>query len=98
MDFIEAVINNNVEIVKEMLQQNAALPKLFLDDDKVSPLHFAAQHNSLEAANLLILAGADVHALTHYTQETPLDIARLHGHSSMIDLLSKATSKIAKCC
>lgn len=98
MNFIEAVINNNEEVVKKMLQQNEKLSMLFLDEDKISPLHFAAQHNALEAANLLILAGADVNARTQYTGETPLDIARLHGHRPMVELLSKSVKIAEKCC
>jgi uncharacterized protein len=85
-DLIDAIINNNLKRVKHLLQKKID-PNGYLDNAKLRPLHFAAQNNFLEAAQLLIAAGADPAARTEPDQETPLDMAKLHNSKSLIDLL-----------
>lgn len=82
---IEAVIANDSSQVEKLLRQGAN-PNGYEDEAKVTPLHFAAQHNSKASAELLILAGADLHAQTS-DGLTPLDIAKLHRHHEMVQLL-----------
>ena len=89
MELIDAIIENNIEVVRELLQ-NGADPNLCLDAAKVRPLHFAAQDNRIEIGQLLIASGADIDACTYPEGLTPLDIARLHGHAEFIELLSKS--------
>lgn len=84
-DLINAIVANDVNIVKELLEQGAN-PNLALDAAGVSPLHFAAQNNALKVAELLILAGANLKCKTE-EGETALDIARLHKHKDMVRLL-----------
>jgi uncharacterized protein len=91
MNFIDAVISNDVEVVRNYLKQGTD-PNMCLDGDNVTPLHFAAQHNALEVAKLLILAGAELHAKTTYGNETPLEVAKLHGHWQVVELIEKSTS------
>lgn len=93
MTFIDAVIKNDVKAVEGFLKQGID-PNMCLDGDNVTPLHFAAQHNCLEVAKLLILAGAKLYAKTTYGDETPLDIAKLHGHSQVIELIQKSVTPI----
>lgn len=86
MNLIDAVINNDIEMVRCLLEEGAD-PNEFMDDAQLRPMHFAAQNNNLVIAKLLITAGADVHARTVPDGETPLDIAKLHGHKEFIDLI-----------
>lgn len=85
---IEAVVDNNLTLIKDLLQKGVD-PNDYIDDAKLRPLHFAAQNNSLEAAKLLITAGADVNACTEPDGETALDIAKLYGHKKFVDFLAK---------
>ena len=85
-NLIKAVIENNVEHVNEFLNQGID-PNNTLDAAHVTPLHFAAQNNSLEIIPLLIEAGADLHAQTEPDGQTPLDIALLHQHEKVVQIL-----------
>jgi ankyrin repeat protein len=89
MDLIDAIIENNIEMVKELLQ-NGADPNTYLDDAMVRPLHFAAQDNRVEIGQLLIARGADLGAYTYPEKLTPLDVAKLHGHDEFIELLMQS--------
>ena len=86
MDLIDAVITNNVQITQKLLNEGAD-PNQLLDESGVTPLHFAAQNNSLNVVPLLVKAGAKVDAETTPDGQTPLDIAQLHGHSMMVKIL-----------
>lgn len=86
MDLIEAIIENNIEMVRELLQSGVD-PNLHLDAAKVRPLHFAAQDNLTEIGHLLIAYGADINAKTYPEDLTPLDVAELHGNVEFISLL-----------
>jgi ankyrin repeat protein len=88
MDLIDAIIENNIEMVKEFLQ-NGVDPNLCLDAARVCPLHFAAQDNRIEIGKLLIARGAHIDACTYPENLTPLDVAKLHGHTEFIELLMK---------
>lgn len=88
MDLIDAVIQNNVEEVRAILESGTD-PNTCLDPALVSPLHFAAQHNSIAVVSLLITAGAQIHAQTSLDGQTPLDIARLHRHEKMARVLEE---------
>jgi len=93
MDLIEAVIHNNASAVETLLQSGAD-PNFCQDIANITPLHFAAQHNSIEVVQLLLTAGANIHARTVPDGHTPFDIARLHKHQAMCDLLQKFTQQI----
>lgn len=86
MNLIDAVINNDIEMVRQLLEEGAD-PNVCIDEAQLRPLHFAAQNNSLEIAKLLITAGADVHARTIPDDETPLEVAKLHGHRAFVELI-----------
>jgi hypothetical protein len=85
---IAAVIKNNTRAVKELLQKGAD-PNGYLDLAKLRPLHFAAQNNSLEAAELLIAAGADVGARSEPDKDLPIKIAILHKNKKIFNLLQR---------
>lgn len=89
---IQAVINENVKTVKQLLQQGAD-PNGYEDADKIRPLHFVAQKKSdqaLQIARLLIRAGADTLAETEPDKQTPLEIAKLMSCDAMVIILSAA--------
>ena len=93
MRLIKAVIHNDVSLVKVLLCAGED-PNRCLDSAKVTPLHFAAQHNALEIIPILITAGANIHAKTVPDGQSPLDIAKLCGHQDMVELLENYVSKI----
>lgn len=86
MDLITATIENNIDEVKRLLELGVD-PNIYLDDAKLTPLHFAAQNNAIEIAMLLLEAGADPFASTSPDDETALNIANLHQHQQMVSLL-----------
>jgi ankyrin repeat protein len=55
----------------------------------MTALHWAAHHNDLETAKLLVNAGADVKAVNRY-KVTPLSLACTNGDTAMVELLLKA--------
>ncbi len=87
-DLIDAVLNNDVSRVQRLLEEGAD-PNQTDDDASVTPLHYAAQYNTLEIAKLLIAAGADLLAETD-DEQTPMQIAKLYGHVEMVELFSNA--------
>lgn len=85
-ELIDAITVRNKNKVTSLLQQGVS-PCGALDSANVTPLHFAAQSNAIEIIKLLILAGADVEAMTQPDGETAYDVARLHGHQEAMVLL-----------
>lgn len=86
MDLIAAVIHNDQHAVRHILAGGAD-PNFCHDRAKVTPLHHAAQHNAVEVVELLITAGANIHARTKPEGETPLDVAKKFQHQEMMALL-----------
>jgi len=84
-DLIEAVIIDDVAKVQQLLEKGVN-PDGFEDEAKVRPLHFAAQHNAIGSAQLLIAMGADINAQTTDGM-TPLKVAIIHSHYEIIALL-----------
>jgi ankyrin repeat protein len=58
------------------------------DHEGISPLHRAVQSGSLEAANLLIAAGAEIDRRERKWNGTPLSWAVVLGRPQMVDLLA----------
>lgn len=67
----------------------AAASEGTVDPDGSTPLHWAARHDDLKAAEALIKAGADVKAVNRYGV-TPMYLAALNGSAPMIRLLLDA--------
>ena len=93
MDLIEAVIANDPEAVKRLLEEGAD-PNECDEGTCIRPLHFAAQNNSLAVVPLLIAAGADLHATDEDDGDTALAIAKLHQNQEMVALLSKFSGQL----
>ncbi len=85
-DLISAVMENNAEQVQQLLNEGAD-PNRCLDQAKVTPLHYAAQHNALTCIPLLIEAGANLFSKTEPDGQIPVEISLLHQHRQVTQLL-----------
>lgn len=86
LTLINAVIANDADTVNELL--NAGIdPNDVLDEANITPLHYAAQNDSLLVVPLLIEAGADLYALTEPEGLTPLELAIMHGNYQVTQIL-----------
>lgn len=83
---IEAVISNDPKAVQHLIEQGAD-PNCFEDEAQIRPLHFASLYNAAKVIPMLILAGADIHAVTEYS-DTPLTVAKRHNHQQALNALS----------
>ena len=81
----DAKFGGNIEAVKQHLASGADVnaKKMHV---MLTPLHFAAQNNSREVAQLLVAEGADINAKDHGGW-TPLYNALWRGHKEMVELL-----------
>lgn len=79
---LDAVINNQADQVKTLLEQGADA-NCFEDSALVRPLHFAAVYDSADVIPILIAAGADIHAMTDCA-ETALTLAKRHNSSKVL--------------
>lgn len=89
MDLIEAIIHNDIAKVKELLEQGID-PNKADDWANVTPLHYAALLNEVEMVALLVAAGANTDSRDSLDEETPIDVARAHGHDKIVELLLRA--------
>lgn len=90
MDLIDAVMESNVDKVKEFLEEGSD-PNFYEDMVRVRPIHFAAQRqgtDALEVMKLLIAAGADPKAETD-DGVTAIDLAISLKNDAMIKFLLK---------
>ena len=86
-NLIDAVLDGNVDLLSKLLADGAN-PNASEDDAQITPLHFAAQNNQIKAADLLLNAGADIHAKTMPDGHTAYEIALLHGHTQLAQMLA----------
>ena len=83
---IEAVIRNDAEAVSEILNHGIN-PNHSLDSAQLTPLHHAAQANSLEVVPLLVEAGARLGSKTKPDGYTAIEVAFLHGNYKLAQTL-----------
>jgi ankyrin repeat protein len=74
MDLIDAIIQHDINTVKNLLQQGAN-PNLCEDKANLTPLHFAVIYRSPGIIPLLLAAGADPN-IQNEDGFTPLDLVR----------------------
>lgn len=84
--FIEAIRENDTVRVASYLLAGVD-PNFVEDGDGITPLHHAAQFDHPEVVEMLIIAGADIFALTTYEQYTPIEIACINENWTVAALL-----------
>jgi ankyrin repeat protein len=87
MLLIEAIIKNDITTVKKLLEKGVD-PNFCEDKAGITPLHFAAQNNTMEIVKLLIAAGADV-TIKNEEGLTAFDIAVILKNREIMDFLRK---------
>ncbi len=90
MELMDAVINNRINQVRELLTAGAD-PNATEDHCKITPLHFAAISDFIEVAHLLLEFGANPRAKTS-DGVTPLDDATTANSKAMIQLINSYLS------
>ena len=84
-DFLEAVKRGESHTVADLLRSRPELIRA-ADEYRKTGLHWAAETDQPETAELLIDAGADIEALTSWGA-TPLEWAAVMGNSRVADVL-----------
>ena len=84
---VDAVKNGKVDVVRTLLAKRVD-PNV-AETDGTTALHWAAHHDNLAAADLLIKAGANVRAANRYGA-TPLWLACINGSAPMVERLLNA--------
>ena len=87
MPLHSAIANRRVEIVKLLLEYNAAVNAAQADD--FTPLHEAAQNGLLDVTQWLLDRGAQVNACLSSNGKTPLALAIEHQHEDVAELLKR---------
>ncbi len=88
----DAAMSGDTELVRSLLRQaadvNAAQP------DGMTALHWAAENNAAELAEMLVYAGANLEAETRVGAYRPLHIASKAGNVAMVRVLLEAGGDI----
>jgi ankyrin repeat protein len=84
---IDTVKASQTSAVRTLLQQR--VDPNSADPDGTTALHWAAQKNNVEIADVLIHAGANAKAANRYGV-TPLSLAATNGNAAMLELLLKS--------
>src|SRR5579862_3073035 len=84
---IDAVKKSDAAAVRSLIAQHVDVKAI--EADGSTALHWAAQRDNAEIADLLIAAGANVRAASRYNI-TPLSLACTNGSAAMIERLLKA--------
>jgi ankyrin repeat protein len=84
----DAVMAGDLEAVRNLLRDGADVNEA--QGDGLTGLHWAARNNDVEAARLLLYAGANVAAKTRIGAHTPVLVASRGGHAEVLDVLLEA--------
>ena len=88
----DASMNGEVETVRSLLAGGADVNTA--QGDGMSALHWAAFHDDLALAQLLLEAEADVAAATRVGAITPLSLAASNGSAAMLEVLVAAKASV----
>lgn len=80
-----------LQVVKALIDGGAPLV-VYTGKERLTPLHRAAMHGFADAAACLLHAGADTYALSA-SHQTPLDLAKKHGHESVLRMYQKRADR-----
>lgn len=83
--FAISIRSKSIKVLQDLISTKADVNKIC--DDK-SPLMYAAKYGELEAAKVLVKAGADI-GLKNREGKTALDYARKYEKKELIDYLMK---------
>lgn len=86
----DAAMRGEVETVRALLRDGADVNEA--QGDGMTALHWAARHDDVELARILIYAGARVDAGTRIGSYTPLHIASRESNRTVVDVLLEAGS------
>jgi ankyrin repeat protein len=84
----DAAQRGDREAVKTLLKDAADVSAA--QGDGMTALHWAAMNGDAEMAQMLVIAGANVRAVTRLGSYTPLFLAARHGKAAVIPVLVKA--------
>ena len=92
----DQLMQGNSTAARPLIEQKAGINQA--QGDGMTPLHWAAYHDDLDTANLLLKAGANPNAETRINAITPLFMACTNGNAKMIAALlhAGANAKSAK--
>jgi ankyrin repeat protein len=85
---VNAAMKGDKEAVRSLVKQAADVNAA--QGDGTTALHWAALRGDAEMAQMLLYAGANVHAKTRIGSYTPLFMAAKNGTAPIVDLLLKA--------
>jgi hypothetical protein len=85
--FIEAIRQNETTRVAAYLLAGVD-PNFTEDDDLITPLHHASQFDNSEVIEMLIIAGADIFAVTPYENLTPIEVACVNNNWTVAAMLA----------
>jgi ankyrin repeat protein len=88
----DAAANGDKAAVKQLLKDGADVNGA--QGDGMSALHWAADRNDAELADMLIYAGANIAAVTRIGQYTPLHLAAQSGSAAVARALVKAGADV----
>ena len=86
----DAARRDDVSAVRALLQQGADVNAA--QGDGMTALHWASERGNTEMVELLLHAGASVHAITRIGGYTPLHLASRVGHAPVVGALLEAGS------
>lgn len=89
----EAVVNGEVEKVRELVAANPSLVSMKANYGQQTPLHAAAEMGHGAVAEVLLNHNADVEAKAYFNW-TPLLNAVFGGHTEMVELLLKHNADV----
>jgi ankyrin repeat protein len=87
---IAAVVADDAGAVQSLLEQGVSA-NCCEDSAELRPLHFAALYDSASVIPLLVMAGADIGALTD-CDDSALSIAKRHRYEQVVSVLSQLSS------
>ncbi|MCH7564442.1 MAG: ankyrin repeat domain-containing protein [Gemmatimonadetes bacterium] len=87
----DAAQGRDIDVVRELLRQGADVNAA--QGDGMTALHWAARHGNVELGEVLLYAGANVHAGTRIGRYTALHMAARSAHARFVTLLLEAKAE-----
>ena len=88
----DAAMLQDIDRITELVQQGTDVNTA--QGDGMTALHWAAENGNRPIADVLIVAGANLHAVTRIGGYTPLHLASRNGAADVVDALIEAGSDV----